>query len=177
MKDYKIILIRDENVSPALDRELRDLLVLCFPETAPIFSRQRFYQEPPQLRWCVYNDGTLVAHTALHLKKLKTDAGIFDMGGIAEVCVHPDYRGQGLVKVLMKKCDGYLREHSIPFAMLFGETKVYSSSGYKPAVNKIRFFDPQTEQWKVQPHPHAHYKELGVTNWPDGVVDICGPMF
>jgi len=178
MDEYNIKFISEEQVTDELDTKLRDLLVHCFPETAHIFSKQRFYHEPPQYRWCIFGENdSLIAHVALHIKKVKTEFTNYDMGGIAEVCVHSDYRRQGITRMLLKQILDYLRERNIVFAMLFGDTSVYSSSGFKQLNNKIRYFDQKSEEWKIEKDPSAMYLELGQVNWPEGNVDICGPTF
>ena len=178
MLEYNIKFMSDNQVSEELDKQLRDLLVLCFPQTSEIFSKQRFYQEPPQYRWCLFDqDNLLIGHIALHIKKVKTEFASYDMGGIGEVCVHPNCRKQGIARMLIKQIHDYLRELGFAFSMLFGDTKIYSSSGYKVVHNEIRYFDLKTQEWKIGKLPDTMYLELGPINWPDGIVDICGPTF
>jgi predicted N-acetyltransferase YhbS len=178
MVEYNIKFISDDQVTEELDQQLRDLLVLCFPETAHIFGKQRHYHEPPQFRWCLFgDDDSLVAHVALHIKKVKTEFDSYDMGGIGEVFVHPDFRRKGITRMLLKQILDYLRERGFAFSMLFGDTEIYSSSGFKEVTNKIRYFDQKTREWKIEKDPSAMYLELGQVNWLDGIIDICGPTF
>lgn len=177
-KNLQFKLIKDKDVDEKLDKAIRDLLVVCFPESAHIFKIHRHYQEPPDFRWCVFNsDNELVAHTSLHLKSIKTNSGDFQTGGIAEVCVAPEYRGLGLLKTLMKKCDDFLMQKSIPFALLFGKTIFYSSSGFISAKNKIRYYNTNTNNWTIEELDSTQYKELGEIKWPDGIIDIGCPIF
>jgi predicted N-acetyltransferase YhbS len=176
--NFQTKLIKDKNVNKNLDKHIRDLLVFCFPESADVFKKHRYYQEPPEYRWCVFNSkNDLIAHTSLHLKTIKTDAGDFRIGGIGEVCVASDYRGLGLLKMLIKKCDDFLKRERVPFALLFGKATYYSSSGYIPAKNKIRYLNTTTNNWIVEEVDSALYKQLGGTNWPEGIIDISCPIF
>lgn len=178
MVEYDIKFISEEQVSEELDKKLRDLLVLCFPQTAHIFSKHRYYHEPAQYRWCIFaKDESLIANVALHIKKIKTEFASYDMGGIAEVCVHPDFRRQGITRMLLKQILDYLQERGFVFSMLFGNTEIYSSSGFKKVENKIRYLDQETQDWKIEKDPSAMYLELGQVNWPNGIIDICGPTF
>ncbi|NOY58978.1 MAG: GNAT family N-acetyltransferase, partial [Calditrichaeota bacterium] len=142
--DFVIQLVPDKNVSAALDRQLLELLIICFPHES-VFATQRFLYEKPKYRWCVFSNQTqLVAHTALHIKTIKTESGKYGIGGIAEVCVHPEFRRKGLVRAMMDKVDALLISEKISFSMLFGEGKIYRSSGYFEVKNKIRRYDPKT---------------------------------
>lgn len=175
--NFIIQFIPDENVSATLDEQLRKLLVICFPDEK-IFATQRFLYEKPKYRWFVFNERSEpVAHTALHIKSIKTDVDEHAFGGIAEVCVHPDYRRRGLVHALMNKVDEFLKNEKIPFAILFGEGKIYHSSGYKEITNEIRHFDPKSNKWIVEINKDGKYKKLLDLNWPQGQIDLQGPMF
>ncbi len=61
--------------------------------------------------------------------------------------------------------------------MLFGDINVYASSGFNKVANKIRYFDQTSQEWKIENEPSAMYLELGQINWPEGIIDICGPTF
>jgi len=177
INDLVIQLVPDKNVSAALDRQIRKLLVVCFPHES-VFATQRFLYEKPKYRWCVFSNETqLVAHTALHIKKIKTKLGEYQIGGIAEVCVHPEFRRKGLVRAIMDKVDALLISEKIPFSMLFGEGKIYHSSGYFEVKNEIRRFDVETNEWITEVNKDAKYKELSDLKWPEGLIDLQGPMF
>jgi hypothetical protein len=86
-KQFKIEYIKDEDVDPGLDRELRNLLTICFtkPEDA-IFLKRRYFREPPQHRWMIRVESTkIIAHIAIHEKVVKAKGKTYRIGGIAEV--------------------------------------------------------------------------------------------
>jgi GNAT superfamily N-acetyltransferase len=168
----------DARVDPALDTELRDLFVTCFPKDEPLFSKHRHYREPPAHRWMIRDaSGRLMAHACIHDKTLGSPAGDLHIGGVAEVCVHPDYRGQGLVRLLMPRIQKWLTDRHFDFSILFGRTEVYASSGYKNVDNPLRQLDPATGQWIVQPVANAMILPLGLRPWPPGEIDLRGPLF
>jgi predicted N-acetyltransferase YhbS len=108
----------------------------------PRFRGQRYNHEVPLHRWFIRNPrGQLVAHAAVHDKTLGSRAGPLRIGGVAEVCVQADYRGQKLVSRLLEPAHTWMREHGLPFAMLFGNPKVYASCGYFTVANPLRYFD------------------------------------
>ena len=89
--------IADRDVDAEMDIKIRDLLVSCFPDQ-PVFTKQRFYHEMPAHRWFIMNKDRMMAHVALHEKKIKVGAKMLKTGGIAEVAVHPDARGPSYLR-------------------------------------------------------------------------------
>ena len=177
INNFTIQLVPGSDVSAALDRQIRELLVICFPHES-VFATQRFLYEKPKYRWCVFSNETqLIAHTALHIKKIKTVSGEYEIGGVAEVCVHPEFRRKGLVRAMMSRIDELLLSERIPFSMLFGQGKIYHSSGYFEVKNKIRCYNPKTDEWIIKVDNDAKYKELSDLKWPEGLIDLQGPMF
>jgi len=129
MNDYKINYIKDSDVNDAMNIKLIQVLSLCF-SNQPVFKVQRYFKEMPGHRWYIEDNGYIIAHAAVHDKNILTEKGTIRIGGIAEVCVHPDYRGKGLVKKMLAVIHKWLQENDFSFAMLYGDADVYASSGY-----------------------------------------------
>jgi len=175
MGEFAVRFLPDSAITDEQDRELRELLFLCFQKEC--FREHRYYIEMPTYHWCIYDaTGKLVAHTALHLRRIVSLSREFVAGGIAEVCVHPDFQRRGLVKTMMQEADDFLAEQNIPFALLFGEAKIYTSSGYTPVPNKIRYRNSDDE-WIEEINSDFKFKKLGDWDWPEGQIDLCGPFF
>jgi len=175
----KIEFIEDQAVDAILDQQLRTLLSTCFTKPCDaVFRDRRYFSEPPRWRWFMRGDnGELIAHVAMHDKTIGTTTGDVRIAGIAEVCVHPQQRGRGLVCELLATAHTYLASHDIPFAVLYGEKKVYSSSGYQNISNPIRVLKPETGAWLVEPTEWVMVKPLAQREWPAGLVDLRGPAF
>lgn len=167
MKLSDIQYLADSEVDAALDRKLRDLLTLCFGQT---FKDKRYCYEMPPHRWLVYMEEEIAAHLAIH-DKVFTVSGVEEAFiGVAEVCVAPLYRGQGLVKAMLEKVENYFPDAS--FSILLGEGYIYGSSGYVP-VNNVYFPYETTDT----PNTHVLVKRLKDVPWPEGKVTIEGPPF
>ena len=171
--------IEDAAVDAELDRQLRQLLSRCFKKPSDsVFRDRRYFHEPPRWRWLLRGTPTeLIAHLAVHDKRVATTRGEFRVAGIAEVCVHPQQRGQGLVRQLLASAHAWLTAQDLQFAMLFGDKQNYSSSGYLNIANPIRCLNLETGLWIVQPSDSAMVKRLGNVDWPAGLVDLRGPTF
>ncbi|MCC6422082.1 MAG: GNAT family N-acetyltransferase [Phycisphaerales bacterium] len=166
--------IADSSVGPDLDRELRQLLVLCFPDT-PQFREHRHYLEPPRQRWFIRENGQLVGHVCLHRKTIGSTQGDLQIGGIAEVCIRPTHRGRGLVHQMLHKLHEW--DKNSDFQMLFGKERIYHSSGYQTVHNPLRYFDTIKQEWITQTLEGTMIRPAIKSNWPAGPIDLRGPIF
>ena len=98
------------------------------------------------------------------------------IGGVAEVCVHPDFRGRGFVKRILAVIHEWLASQGFIFACLFGDPKVYGSSGYVLKTNL--YHDPVSEDGRLhRQQVDVMVKEVSDTSWPDGRVFLPGLIF
>ena len=171
--------IEDSAVDAELDRQLRQLLSSCFTKPGDsIFRDRRYYHEPPRWRWFVRGSPTeLIAHIAAHDKTIGLPTGHLRIAGVAEVCVHPRHRGQGLIREILATAHAWLTAHGVPAAVLFGDKKHYASSGYTNIFNSIRHHDPTTGVWAEKSFDCIMVKSLQPMDWPAGPVDLRGPTF
>ena len=127
----------DNTIDDAMDRELRNLLSTCFTKPEDyVFKTRRYFQEPYPNHWIVRDgEGVMVAHVGGHEKQIEVDGKPFNIGGVGDVCVHPDHRGQGYVGVMLQSVHDWLASHEFAFSVLFGDGAVYGSSGYTTVDN------------------------------------------
>jgi predicted N-acetyltransferase YhbS len=170
---------REPDVSSLLDRELRELISGCFDQPHNAFFRERRYaQEMPTHRFMLRSEGgSLVAHLAVHEKRITVAGTELPVGGMAEACVHRSERGHGHLRRLLSHAHEQLLERGIEHALLLGEPALYSSSGYRPLDASVRRFDPKTQSFEDGKLANALYKPLTDKPWPAGPVDLCGPLF
>ena len=65
----------------------------------------------------------------------------------------------------------------IPFGTLFGDPRVYNSSGYRNVDNSLHYLDPKSGHWQTEPLTSFLINPLGSLPWPDGTIDLRGPKF
>ena len=167
--------LADSSVDAALDEQIRGLLTTCFtkPEDV-VFKERRYFVEPYPHRWVIRDtQGSIIAHIGVHEKTVETAGRHFRIGGIAEVCVHPDFRGRGFVKKMLSCVHDWLTRNEFDFVILFGDPRIYSSSGYVQRDNLIHddAAGTGTSQSPVMVRP------LTETPWPGGQVYLPGPKF
>lgn len=164
----------DASVDAAMDQELRDLLSTCFTKPVDhVFKERRYFIAPYPNRWIIRGDeGKVVAHVGVHERLIQADGKEYRFGGIAEVCVHPDYRGKGLVKKMLVLIHEWLSERGFSFAILMGDPRVYSSSGYVEVENIIHGGDEGG--WKPF---EGMVCTLSDSPWPTSEVRLPGDKF
>ena len=170
----KIEYLPDNSVTDSLDHELRGLLTTCFTKPQDVvFKDRRYFREPYPHRWVIRDESnTIIAQIGVHEKQVEAEDRTYCIGGIAEVCVHPIYRGKGYVRMMLKCIHAWLSKHGFAFAVLFGDTLVYRSSGYVQVTNL--FLGGSQEGWK---QINGMIRDLSGTPWPRGDVHLSGLEF
>jgi predicted acetyltransferase len=174
----KVEYLPDANVDATSDAEIRGLLTTCFtkPEDV-VFRDRRYFREPYPHRWVIRDkQGDIIAHIGVHDKSVEADGRAFRIGGIAEVCVHPEFRGRDFVKAMLACVHDWLIRHEFDFAVLLGDPRIYSSSGYVQVNNLVQDDEITTGEKCTSPSP-AMVRVLSETPWPDGPVYLPGPKF
>lgn len=166
--------LRDADVTDALDQKIRDLLSTCFVKNqdAEIFKRQRCYYEMPAHRYLLWQQDNLIGHIAVHDKKILIDDIEHSISGIAEVCVAPQFRKQGAVKAILKKVHQDRIDYGDAYAILFGDSEIYASSGYC-LVNNLKALN-HNKEWNTTGHTMVYAL---TKNWPTSSVKLIGIPF
>lgn len=177
-KEPKVEYLPDSSVDASLDAEIRALLTRCFTKPQDVvFKDRRYFCEPYEHRWVIRDAGrSVIAHAGVHQKAVEADGRGFRIGGIAEVCVHPEYRGRGFVRAMLACIHDWLIRHEFDFAVLFGEPSIYQSSGYVQVNNLVHDEVTATGETSRTQSP-AMVKELSGTPWPTSQVYLPGPKF
>jgi predicted N-acetyltransferase YhbS len=162
----------DDTIDEAMNQRIIDLLTTCF--TGPndiVFRTRRYFAEPYPNRWIIRDGDRLAAHIGVHEKQVETGDEVLPVGGVAEVCVHPDHRGRGHVKRMLQVIHPWMQRRRFVYAVLFGNPQVYGSSGYMQQGNLWHHSDGQRKRLNVMVLP------LGDRPWPEGEVYLPGPTF
>ncbi|MBM7037100.1 GNAT family N-acetyltransferase [Vibrio ulleungensis] len=171
--------LRDTNISQFEDRQIRQLLRVCFnDDDQACIEERRFFFESPMHRFVIWDDSkqSLLAHAAFHEKKLYTASSSFVIGGVAEVAVAPTARGRGLVKQLVTAAEQKMLQLDIHHSVLFGDIEVYGSSGYiaSERVHILSDRKPTSGKWVSVKTLH---KTLSGRSWPDCTLYLAGKTF
>jgi predicted acetyltransferase len=166
----------ESDIADLDNKKLMELLQICFP-MLPCFLTNRFYVERSDFRWVVRSEDKIIANAVVHDKIFLSDNKRISIAGIAGVCVHPDYRGRGLLRQMLSEVHTWARNRHYSFAFLFGKNEIYRSSGYIQCNNEFKFINHRNNIEEIKQIETAHYFSLGNKSWPTSLIDIQGPMF
>jgi len=79
-------------------------------------------------------DGKILSMVGLLIHKQRFGENEVEVGEIALVGTHPDYRKKGLCSRLMNYWEDYMKDRRIPLSCLIGIPKFYQQFGYEYAV-------------------------------------------
>jgi len=178
MKPPPVEYIPDETVNATDDRRLRRLLSPCFTKPEDyVFKEHRYFHESPAHRWVVRGPRRrIIANVVIHDKAVRVGRRRIRIGGVGDVCVHPDYRGRGYVRHMLAAVHAWLQAHDYPFAVLFGRPEVYRSSGYA-SVKNVYCAEPERGARPVWKQTPAMIIPLTDRPWPRGKVYLPGLKF
>lgn len=171
------------DLTPDQQADVQALQQLGFPGT-PEFPTQRWWHTPLDAgeQWLGARlDGALIGSVRLLFRTIVTDGGELVVGGIANVCSHPDHRGEGAAKACMRAAEQVIATEA-DFGLLMtggGVWKFYQSLGWQVVDNHM--IHRQTDGKDAPGHNGSDdYNmicpgRLTLADWPAGEININGP--
>ena len=175
--DLKII--DDRDMTPALDREIRDLLCTCFPKDVEVYSKTRAWNGyMPAWSVLLEDESRAVAHTGVMHKNIRVGDITIPVAGVFNVCVLPEYRGLGLSVRLMNAVEEEAAKRDRKYGFLFCKSwieDVYRKSGWNRLEGRsiTRVLDDGRAKG-MRENIIAMYRRLGPDDFPPGPVHLLG---
>ncbi|MDD5688382.1 MAG: GNAT family N-acetyltransferase [Elusimicrobia bacterium] len=82
----------------------------------------------------------VVSHIGLLPMNMMVDGSILKVGGIGQVATHTDYRGQGLMNLLLNQTIRIMNEQEYDISWLDGDRKRYNSFGWENGGMVYKFY-------------------------------------
>lgn len=103
-----------------------------FVEQNPNFKPENFL---------IIKDGEkIISSVQVFIREVYFDKSKMILGGIGQVATLPDYRGQGLSKILLKESINYMQKLNVDYSLLFaGPVKLYEKFGWQELKIKSCF--------------------------------------
>jgi GNAT superfamily N-acetyltransferase len=177
LKDISFLVIHEDAVSPRLEHQIRDCLVVCFPHE-PLFSHQIWWHSKPAYRVIAHTHrNDIVAHAGLLLKPIAVGCAKVpvNIAGIQSFSVMPGWRGNGVSDHIMERTLKIAREHEVEFGMLFCNPpleKVYHRMGWQAVCSDVVMLDEQNN--KVVRDGITMIYPFKDTTFPSGLIDLLG---
>ncbi len=128
--------VREDEIEETLELQR---LVFRPDEGAGALDRYRTYvRDDPSYRLdqsrVLLEDGRIVAHLRVWDRAIRVRGAVIRAGGIGSVLTHPEYRGRGFARALMRKTEAYMLNAGYDVGLLFTiiGTPFYETLGWAP---------------------------------------------
>ncbi|MHC4106028.1 MAG: GNAT family N-acetyltransferase, partial [Planctomycetota bacterium] len=175
-----LFVIKEQDITPQLDKSIREMLVACFPADREYFQRQSFWHSPAVYRVIGKNDkGSIVAHTAIVERVVNVGPGSLKVrvAGIQGFCVLQDYRRTGLSNKMMSAAMAEGSRRSLDAGLLFCREqleKVYGGMGWKKLDAAVYMTDDKNSKTLIPSRNITMFYPLNVKQLPAGDIDLAG---
>ena len=175
----KTLRIEEFKLNKKQHTHVRDLLQTCF---ASYPTGRSYFNQLPAFRFLVYDEKILVAHMAVMHRVIKFGDEVATIFGVADLCVHPDYRDKDIASELLQKLESLGKKHDIELILLIAtENSFYKKNGFKIYNNKLRWLMTNQHQsfGIVQRSLEDSFmiKKIGIKKLASGTVDLLGSLF
>jgi GNAT superfamily N-acetyltransferase len=174
MTDIDINFIPQDKLTEVEKTEIRVLLALAFKDD-PVTDLE--WAKPHFNFIARRQGGTLVSYTGLVWRRILVGGQAVTVGGIGGVATHPDHRGQGYARQLLKTAADYMRQDGrYEFALLFcydAKVSYYTGLGYELINNEPFYILSRGKRLKYT--DNRLMMPLTHRAWPSGEVDLLGP--
>ena len=182
--DVEIIdveIIDERDLQPDDDRQIRELLCLCFPDWAEIFQQHRLWHNtPPVYSVIVRGEEQIIGHIAVVVRTITTTWNFrYNVASIQGVCVSPDQRRVGVSRLLIQKAVQEAARREFLFAILYCKeflVPFYTSQGWKLADDSVVMWNSKDLPISMRSNCPM-FLELTETPFPEGPLDVHSPLW
>jgi len=178
--NIRFSVIHEQDISPSLDRAIRDVLVVCFPADCDHYRRQSWWHCVPIYR-VLGRDyiGSIIAHAAVveRVVIVGSDSTKVRVAGIQSFCVLPDYRGTGLSDRMMFLAMEQAGKQGFDAGLLFCLPEfemVYGRMGWSKLNAPVYMIDGREGKTLIPAKNITMFYPLGTKQFPTGDIDLAG---
>lgn len=181
-RDMDIQCLSEQELPFEIAEQIQLLQQAAFGQTAE-FTRQRWWHTPhgPGEMWFLATDGLrLIGSVRLIERRIRTTCDSPVIGGIGNVCSHPEARGLGAAKRCLQSAGEYIRA-SLDFGVLMCSDNVrelYAKLGWQVVTNDFTCVNCQGSEGPYEVKPGNYVMILPgrrkIETWPPGPINLCG---
>ncbi|MDR0328639.1 MAG: GNAT family N-acetyltransferase [Planctomycetaceae bacterium] len=178
---FPVEIVEESDFQPEEDRQLRELLCLCFPDWAEIFQHHRLWHKtPPIFSTIVRHEGQIIGHIAVVVRTITTTWNFrYNVASIQGVCVIPEKRRLGLARRLQQEALQEAKRRGFQFAILYCKeflVPYYTAQGWKLADDSVVMWNSRDLPIFMRSNCPMYY-ELSDVPFPEGPLDIHSPSW
>ena len=175
---YSLAVLEEDQISPTMDRAIRDLLCECFPADSDVFPHTRYWNDlAPEYTVVCESGQQVVGHLAITVRTITSAGKPIRVAGPLSVAVAVGQRGAGLSRRLMDEAFAEAVRRRVPFGLLFCVPELeplYSSMGWQHTDQPVTMRDEQGRSVPLPRKNNAMFIELGNDSFPRGPLDLRG---
>lgn len=165
--------VREDDIEETLELQR---LVFRPDEGEGAIERYRTYvRDDPGYRMeqsrVLKDEGRIAAHLRVWDREIRVRGAVLRAGGIGSVLTHPDYRGRGYARALMRNAEAYMLDAGYDVGLLFTiiGTPFYKALGWTPIPLPTFTIDLESE---ASGPPSTHVRVLDIDQDLDAVIAI-----
>jgi len=179
-RHIKFSVILEQDMSPDIDKEIRDFLVECFPADSEYFGRQSWWRCVPIYRVIGRDSqGAIVAHTAVVDRTVSVGDAPSKMrvAGVQSFCVSKCHRGTDLSRRMMFIVMEEAIKRRFDAGLLFCIDKLetaYTGMGWQRLNSNVYMLDEERGKTPIPAKNITMYYPPGKSRFPPGDIDLAG---
>lgn len=158
---------------------IRELLSKSFPSYP---AEELFYPQPPHFRILHWTGERLTGHVSGVIRAIKAAGRPMTILGLADLCIDKEWVGRRIASQLIEHMAYIARAQQLPFLMVMAATpELYGKNGFQQLDVRctwLAYLDGRSlGLFQRTPPSGLMVKSLGDQAWPEGPVDLLGPLF
>lgn len=154
------------------------LLNLCFPGYP---AHQTYYKYPPTFRYLLWEGKELIGHMGVVSRPVGHEGDFFPVFGIMDLCISPTHQHQKLATHLLSELEELGKKSGIDFILLIAKDQdLYLNNDFQVANNFCKWLlltDNRALGLVHRQLADLMVKPLQGKAWPNGSIDLMGPLF
>jgi predicted N-acetyltransferase YhbS len=141
-----------------------------------------YYPQPPHFRILCFQENRLIGHLAGVLREILIAGNPFLIVGLVDLCIDHEWVGQRLASELIEIVVQKASDQNIEFLVaMASDPDFYEKNGFQPIESKciwLSFLGGKSlGLFKRHPPSGLMVKSIGSEPWPEGELDLLGPLF
>ncbi len=176
----RIEIVHELRMPAETDRQIRAVLVACFPKDAAIFAESRgWHGSQPVFSAVALHGERVIGHVGVVDRVVTMGGAKIRIFGVQNVAVLPDFRGKGYVDHMLAAVAGEAERQAFDMGLLFCGPlleKVYRRCGWRtlsPRAVEIAWRSGQRDQ--LDPAILAMIYPLRMQEVANGPINLNGP--
>lgn len=177
--ERKVEKLSEPELRPDQRTAISELLRECFPEYP---GDRIYYPQPPHLRLLHWEGTRLTGQAGIVLREIRVGDIPLQIMGVADLCTSSDRSGLGVATLILEHMVAVARAGRIPFLMAMAlHPELYLKVGFRALDVRCTWLaylhGRSLGLFQRTPPAGLMVKPVGDMEWPDGAVDLMGPLF